>query len=289
LPASLDPPSDLPNASTLSTFTAKDGENLAVQDWPLPDESSGRGVVLLVHGLGEHAGRYDTLARLLNGWGFVVRGYDHHGHGQSGGPRGGLTHAHRLLDDLADIIDSTRHRHPGVPLVLLGHSLGGLVAAALVARGGSGVDGLVLSSPAFALRLNPLQKLMLAVLPRLAPDLSLRNGIDVRKLSHDPAVVAAYRSDPRVHDRISPRLARFMADEAALVRSRAGSWPVPTLLLYAGADRLVDPRGSRAFARAAPRTRVSARRFDALYHEIFNEADPQPVRAALKEWLDARF
>jgi alpha-beta hydrolase superfamily lysophospholipase len=289
LPASLDPPSDLPNASTLSTFTAKDGENLAVQDWPLPDESSGRGVVLLVHGLGEHAGRYDTLARLLNGWGFVVRGYDQYGHGQSGGRRGGLTHADRLLDDLADIVESTRHRHPGVPLVLLGHSLGGLVAAALVARGAAQVDGLVLSSPALALRLNPLQKLLLAVLPRLAPDLTLRNGIDANKLSHDPAVVAAYRSDPRVHDRISPRLARFMADEAAQVRSRARTWPVPTLLLYAGADRLVDPRGSRAFARAAPRARVSARRFDALYHEIFNERDPQPVRAALKEWLDARF
>jgi alpha-beta hydrolase superfamily lysophospholipase len=289
MPPALDPPSDLPNASTLSTFTANDGENLAVQDWPLPDQSSGRGVVLLVHGLGEHAGRYDTLARLLNAWGFVVRGYDHYGHGHSGGPRGGLTHAHRLLDDLADVVDSTRRRHPGVPLVLLGHSLGGLVAAALVARGAARVDGLVLSSPAFALRLNLLQKLMLMVLPRIAPDLSLRNGIDVSKLSHDPAVVAAYRKDPWVHDRISPRLARFMADEAALVRSRAGSWPVPTLLLFAGADRLVDPRGSRAFARAAPRLRVSARRFDRMYHEIFNEADPRPVRAALKEWLDARF
>jgi alpha-beta hydrolase superfamily lysophospholipase len=275
--------------STLSTFTASDGENLAVQDWPLADPELARGVVLLVHGLGEHAGRYDPLARVLNSWGFEVRGYDHYGHGQSGGTRGGLPKEYRLLDDLADLVESTRYRHPERPLVLLGHSLGGLVAAGFVARGVVPVDGLVLSSPALATRLTPWQKVMMAVVPRLAPNLALKNGLDPDHLSHDPAVVSAYRSDPLVHDRISGRLARFMLDEAALVRSCAPRWLVPTLLLYAGADRLVDPGGSAAFAQAAPRALVHAHCFPQLYHEVLNEVQSQPVYALLRQWLDARF
>src|SRR6187455_3367320 len=96
--------------STLTTYTASDGENLAVQDWHLSYGVRPRALVLLVHGLGEHAGRYDGLARLLSHWGFLVRGYDHYGHGQSGGTRGALPQPHRLLDDLADLVESTRSR-----------------------------------------------------------------------------------------------------------------------------------------------------------------------------------
>ncbi|GAB3767699.1 alpha/beta hydrolase [Ramlibacter monticola] len=275
--------------STLTTYTASDGENLAVQDWHLSYGVRPRALVLLVHGLGEHAGRYDGLARLLSHWGFLVRGYDHYGHGQSGGTRGALPQPHRLLDDLADLVESTRSRSPGLPLVLLGHSLGGLVAAGLVARGIAPVDGLVLSSPALAPRLNPLQKLLLAVVPRVAPDLTVGNGLDPRYLSHDPEVVQAYRDDPLVHDRISGRLARFIADEGALVRSCAPRWSVPTLLLFAGDDHMVDPKGSKVFAKAAPRNMVGAHCFAGAYHEVFNEAGAQPVFSHLQQWLDARF
>src|SRR5664279_2960463 len=131
--------------STLSTFVAIDGDNLAVQDWPLEPETPLRGVVLLVHGLGEHAGRYDALARRLNDWGFAVRGYDQYGHGESGGLRGGLPTDSRLLDDLADIVDSTRARMTrNTPLILLGHSMGGLVAARFAALGMRPIEGLVL-------------------------------------------------------------------------------------------------------------------------------------------------
>ena len=275
--------------STLSTFTASDGDNLAVQDWRLPDAVRPRATVLLVHGLGEHAGRYDTLARTLNGWGFAVRGYDQYGHGDSGGVRGALPQGGRLVADLADLTESVRNRYPGVPVVLLGHSLGGLVAASFVARALLPVEGLVLSSPALAIRLNPVQKMLMAVVPRLAPNLTVPNGVNPAYLSHDPAVVEAYRGDPRVHDRISGRLARFMADEGAVVCARAPNWQVPTLLLYAGADQVVDPAGSRAFAQAAPPQVVTTRCFPALYHEIFNELQAQPVVDALREWLDARF
>jgi alpha-beta hydrolase superfamily lysophospholipase len=276
--------------STLSTFVALDGDNLAVQDWPLASQQALRGVVLLVHGLGEHAGRYDRLAGQLNDWGFAVRGYDQYGHGESGGPRGGLPTDSRLLDDLADIVDSTRARMgPHTPLILLGHSMGGLVAARFVALGLRPVQALVLSSPALDPGLNAIQKLLLAVLPKIAPNLRIGNGLDASLISHDPAVVAAYQADKLVHDRVSARLARFIADGGPATLAQAASWSVPTLLLYAGADRLVNPAGSRAFAAAAPQTVLSAHCFEALYHEIFNELDAAPVFAELKKWLDARF
>lgn len=275
--------------STLSTFTASDGDNLAVQDWYLPEGLPQRGVVLVVHGLGEHAGRYDAFAQVLNSWGFAVRSYDQYGHGESDGLRGGLPHPSRLLDDLADLVESTRVRNPGMPLVLVGHSMGGLVAASFVARTLHAVDALVLSSPLLAMRLSAPQRLMMAVVPRIAPNLTVPNGLNPQFLSHDARVVQSYLNDPRVHDRISGRLAKYLEEEGALVRSRAASWNVPTLLMYAGDDRMVDPRGSELFAASAPPRFVTARRFDGMYHEIFNEREAQSVYASLKLWLGARF
>jgi len=163
------------------------------------------------------------------------------------------------------------------------------VAASFVARGLAPVDALVLSSPALATRLNPVQKMLMAVVPRIAPNLAVGNGLDANFLSHDPAVVAAYRTDPRVHDRITGRLAGFIQDEGLRVRAAASQWSMPTLLLYGGDDRLVDPAGSRAFGAAAPSSVVTSRCFDGLYHEIFNELDAQPVFGTLRAWLDQRF
>lgn len=275
---------------TRLTFTASDGDNIALQDWPLPEGMVLRGVVLLVHGLGEHAGRYDRVARRLNRWGFAVRGYDQYGHGESGGARGGLPSSHRLVDDLLELVESTRVRmDPGLPLILLGHSLGGLVAAYAVASHRLPVQALVLSSPALDPGLSAYQKLLLRIAPRFAPNLTFANGLDPDMISHDKAVVRAYKSDPWVHNRISARLARFIADGGPVVLARAPEWPVPTLLMYAAEDKLVDPRGSRAFAAAAPAPMVTARCFEGLFHEIFNELDSEPVFDTLRRWLDARF
>lgn len=272
--------------STLSTFTASDGDNIALQDWLPTGDAAARGMVVIVHGLGEHAGRHEGLARRLSCWGFAVRGYDQYGHGESGGPRGGLPSDTRLLEDLADVVDSTRAMLPlGTPLILLGHSLGGLVAARFTALRLRPIDGLVLSSPAFDAGLRPLQRLLLAVVPRLSPDLRLSSGLNPRYLSHDPRIVRAYRDDRLCHDRISARLARFIAEAGPATLGAAGSWRVPTLLLYAGGDRLVNPAGSRAFAAIAPHAFVTARCFDDLYHEVFNEVDCAPVFAALQQWL----
>jgi alpha-beta hydrolase superfamily lysophospholipase len=274
----------------LSSYIGPDGHHLAVMDWPLDGDAPARGQVLIVHGLGEHAGRYDALANRLNDWGFAVRAYDQHGHGESSGKPGALPTDTQLLDDLGDLLDNTRrHLAPGTPLILLGHSLGGLVAARLISLGRHTVDGLVLSSPALDPGLNPLQKLLVATLPRLLPDLRVGNGLDARYLSHEAGVVQAYREDPLVHDRICARLARFIAEAGPAVLACAYGWQIPTLLLFAGQDRLVNPAGSRAFAAVAPTAVVTSQEFPALYHEIFNETGREAVLAALQTWLDARF
>ena len=276
--------------STLSTFVASDGDNIAVQDWPLDASATLRGVVILVHGLGEHAGRYVRVAEQLNSWGFAVRGYDQCGHGESDGLRGSLPTDTRLLDDLADMVDSTRARMPtGTPLIVLGHSMGGLVAARFVSLALRPIDGLVLSSPALDPSLNAVQKVLLAVLPKFFPNLRVGNGLNAAFISHDPAVVAAYRADSQVHDRISGRLGRFIATAGLEVLSAAPTWPVPTLLLYAGDDRLLNPDGSQRFAAAAPAEMVQAKCFESLFHELFNELDAQVVFATLKLWLDQKF
>ena len=281
-------------SATLSTFTAADGENLALYDWPLHGGARPRGMVLLVHGLGEHMGRYEKVARRLGDWGFAVRGYDQYGHGESGGPRGGLTSSTRLLDDLADVVDSVRaqlarRKAPALPLILLGHSLGGLVAARFVSLQLRPVDALVLSSPALDAGLNGFQKFLVGTLPKIAPNLRVGNGLNLQYLSHDPATVAAYRADPRVHDRIAARLALFIAEAGPATLAQAPRWTVPTLLLWAGQDKLVNPAGSAAFAAAAPKQALTSRCFDDLYHEIFNERDAGPVFAMLQSWLEQRF
>jgi alpha-beta hydrolase superfamily lysophospholipase len=276
--------------STLSTFVANDGDNVMIQDWPLEPGVALRGVVIVVHGLGEHAGRYDHVARQLNDWGFAVRGYDQCGHGESGGPRGSLPSDTRLLDDLADIVDSTRLRmSKKTPLILLGHSMGGLVVGRFVSLAIRPVEALIMSSPALDPGLSRFQKFLVSVLPKIAPNLRVGNGVKPQFISHNPAVVAAYRADPLVHDRISARLAHFIAEASEQTVAMASHWKVPTLLMYAGDDRLLNPQGSRTFAAHAPKNVVNAVCFDDLYHEIFNELDAAPVYATLKQWLDQRF
>lgn len=271
------------------TLRTADGQTLALREW-LATPAAPLAVVHITHGLGEHAGRYAHVAQRLNALGFAVRAHDHFGHGLSSGARGGLPNELRLVDDLALLIDDARAAYPGLPVVLLGHSMGGLVAASFVARGVRPVNALVLSSPALSPPLSAAQKGLIAVLSRLAPGLRVGNGLDAQDLSHDPSVAPAYLSDPLNHDRIGARLARFLAEEGARVMGAAPQWPVPTLLLYAGADRLVRPEGSRAFAAAAALSgQVQAIAFEQHFHELFNELDAQPVFEALEQWLGARF
>jgi len=263
---------------------------LHVRQWTL--RSPARGLVLLVHGLGEHIGRYAALAQRLNEAGWDVAGYDHRGHGASGGARGAIAHPQSLLADLGIVIDAVRGERPR-PLVLLGHSLGGLIAARFVAEGldtqraawWRPVDALALSSPALDPGMNGVQRLLLSVLGPVAPRLALSNGLKPAWISRDPAVVRAYVADPLVHDRVTPMLVRFIVDAGERVRASAPRWTVPTLLMWAGADRCVAPAGSAAFAAAAPRDRLSHTCYPQMAHEIFNEPERETPMTELTRWL----
>jgi len=274
------------DTSTLSKLKLTPDLQLALRDWPLADHPNASAQVLIVHGLGEHSGRYEHVAQKLNSWGYAVRSFDLWGHGLSDGERGSMRDAHAMLDDLAAVVDHTRKTMPpGQSLVLLGHSLGGLLAARFVSLRMRPIDALVLSSPALDPGLNAFQKLLLATLPGIAPNLRVGNGLQVKYLSHDPAVVAAYQADPLVHDRICARLALFIAQAGREVLATAPQWNTPTLLLFAGQDKLVSPQGSRDFLKLAPGAMVQSLCFDALFHEIFNESDASNVFAALQQWL----
>ncbi|CAM3960045.1 alpha/beta hydrolase [Roseateles saccharophilus] len=274
----------------MTTITTDDGLQLQLRHWPAIAEPA-RGQLLLVHGLGEHIGRYAHVAAALNAQGWDVHGWDHRGHGRSQGRRGDIPDHDALLRDTARVIDAVRQ--PGRRFVMLGHSMGGLVAARFAAEALAAqpatwsrpLDALVLSSPALDAGLSGLQKLLLAVAGSLAPGLAVGNGLKPEWICRDPAVVQAYTNDPLVHDRITARLTRFIVDGGAQVIAAAPRWTLPTLLMWAGADRCVAPRGSEAFAAAAPRSVVTCRPWPGFAHEIFNEPEKAEVIAALMGWL----
>jgi alpha-beta hydrolase superfamily lysophospholipase len=278
--------------STISPFTAVDGENIALADWPISPDLIPRAVILIVHGLGEHVWRYYPLAVELNKRGFAVRGYDQYGHGESGGIHGAIPTETRLLDDLSDVLaDTARVYGDDTPVVLFGHSMGGVVAGGFVRLRPKRVQGLILSSPALNPGLSGFQKWLLGFVPKFAPNLALSNGLKVKYLSHDEAVVTNYRNDKLVHDRVTPRLAQFIATEGQAVIDAAPEWSVPTLLVYAGDDRLVNPQGSRDFAQRTPRGVVLQVEVKSGWHELFNEllAHREPAVKALMGWLENRF
>jgi alpha-beta hydrolase superfamily lysophospholipase len=270
-----------------------DGTSLALRRWTVPAGRERRGSLVLVHGLGEHSGRYDAVARMLNDTGLEVWSYDHRGHGRSGGARGALPRADALLEDLRSVFaraaDAARTVGDTAPPFLLGHSMGGVIAARAATGGWVAPRGLILSSPALRLRLTPPQRALLPVVARILPDAPLPNGLPLQALSHDPDTITAYQSDGDNHDRITPRLARFMVTAGAAARQDAARLRVPTLLLVAGADRLVDPAGARAFARALPSGVGTLHWYDDLYHELFNEREPDrsEVLTDLRTWVDA--
>jgi len=270
-----------------STLTAADGTPLAVRDWPLA-AGTARGTVLLMHGLGEHSGRQAGIAGVFNQCGYHVRGYDHRGHGRSGGARGDVPHATALLDDAGIVLaDLVRQHGDGRPPLLFGHSMGGLFAARFACGGMAPLSGLILSSPALALPLSPLQKGLLKVLGALAPGLAVANGLRTAWLAHDPAVETAYLADPLVHGKISARLLQAMLEAGKYAQARAGRLAIPALLLVAGDDHLVDAAGSRAFFdRLAPGV-GTLHWYEHMYHEIFNEPDADRVQADLRAWLAA--
>ena len=277
----------MPIPHSPETVTTRDGTALTLHRWrPAPDIAP-RGCIVIAHGLGEHGGRYASLAGDLTRHGWEVMAFDHRGHGASPGLRGTLPRPDAMELDIRDVLAFARASAPG-PTVLLGHSMGGAFAANVIAKTPDAADALVLSSPALRAHLSWAQRFLLRLLLSMGPGAVVGNGLKPKWLSHDPAVVEAYRTDPLVHDRVSARLISAMIASGGHALAAAARWQTPTLLLWAGDDRLVDAAGSAEFAAAAPESFVTARRFPTLYHEIFNETERQAPVSALLEWLALR-
>ena len=264
----------------------RDGTQLHCADYfpAMPAHSS----IVFMHGLGEHCGRYTHLADYFCTRGFAVRTYDLRGHGKSSGKRGDIPHQDSLLDDAQQVMHDWQASCPTsvTRQLLLGHSMGGLFAAKFALSKMCDLHGLILSAPALAIYMNFVERSLLKVLSSVAPSLTLSNGLKTQYLSHDPKVVASYLTDTLVHDRISARLLNSMLTTMHDVFTHASSLDLPTLLLVAGQDKLVDSTGSLRFAQASSETHLRLCTYENLYHEIFNELDTKAVFDDVGIWLD---
>lgn len=252
-----------------------------------------RALIAIVHGLGEHAGRYAALAGdLVTRARCTVVALDLPGHGEAPGPRGDLPSWEAVRDQVVPSMFTATRGLPDqpyeLPNILLGHSMGGVMALDHALAHPRGLHALVLSAPALVSTMPPWWKLALANVARAtAPSTGFANGLDLSGLSRDPDVRKLYEDDPRVHGKISPRL-YFAYNEARQRCLRdARSLQVPTLLLQGMADRLVDPKGALTLAGTTAHGIV---RFETLadrYHEIFNDVGRDDVVTLLAAWLDA--
>lgn len=230
------------------TLTMADGTALFVSDYLVPTADC-RGGVAVMHGIGEHSGRYRHVARFLTEAGRSVRTYDHRGHGQSQGRRGDVRRQDDILQDAKVVIDYFATCCGGAPF-LLGHSMGGLFAAHFALARLSPLRGLVLSSPALAVPMTTVQKALLKVMAPVAPHVGVPNRLQAQFLSHDHGVVAAYQADPLVHGKISASLLGAMLASVAYCEAVAPLLPIPALMLVAGTTIWSTPTAASAFFRA---------------------------------------
>lgn len=271
-----------------SEFITSDGIRLFVRDWPAATVAGARTAeqgIVIMHGLGEHCGRYAHVARFFNALGLTVRTYDHRGHGQSDGAAGDVPDNLAILRDAEEVIRDFSSQLCAPPL-LMGHSMGGLFAARFVAGAIAPVSGLILSSPALAIRMSGAEQWLLRIATRLFPGTGLPNGLKTRYLSHDAEVIQAYENDALVHPKISARLLHSMLAAMEFTHAHASGISVPVLLLVAMDDHLVDPAGSQRFAAAIRPSHIQAHYYPGFYHEILNELDATQVFDDLRTWLD---
>lgn len=256
------------------------------QGW-LPDGAA-RGAVCLVHGIGEHVGRYAHVAEAFNAAGYALLAHDICGHGCSGGAKGHIESYADLLHDITHLLEETAQRYPALPHFLYGHSLGGNLVLNYALRNRPKLAGVIATGPQLRLAFEPpASKVFMArVMSRVYPAYSQATGLETAALSRDPEVVRAYENDPLVHDRISTRLyIEAIVEAAQWALDHAGEFSLPLLLMHGGADRLTSPEGSRAFA-AKVRGDCTLKIWDGLYHEIHNEPEKDQVIGFMVNWLN---
>ncbi len=248
---------------------------------PAPAGREARATVLLLHGMGEHSGRYEHVGAHLAGRGFDVVAIDHRGHGLSGGRRGHVDEFNEYLDDVEDQLAEVRAL--GRPVVMLAHSMGGLIATRYAVSGRPSADLLVLSAPALAASVPAWQQAVARALGRVTPRLSVPGTIDPAVLSTNPAIGEAYRADPLVWTAASAGFGRAMLAAMVDTTLKVDRLRIRTLVMHGGDDELVPPQASETLAAVAE---VERRVIPGLRHEIFNEPVGLDLVDDAADWID---
>jgi lysophospholipase len=255
------------------------------------EEANARAAVMIVHGLGEHGGRYDDVAQHLATNGLSAYALDLRGHGLSEGRRGHVNRFDSYLQDL----DRFRREvqgltDNGVPLFLLGHSMGGLIALRYLEEFDAHLAGGIIVSPWLATTMaTPRWKVTIAnALNKILPTVPLSTGLNPKHISRDQAVVEAYEDDGSVHSRITPRLFAETSIAMGLALQRSDRIRVPVLFLIAGDDHIVDAQRSESFARSLSARNVTVRVYPAFYHEVPNEPERASPLHDLRDWISQR-
>lgn len=271
----------------MSFFQSSDGTQLHERTWPAA--GTAHASVVIVHGYGEHIGRYDETARALSAAGFSVRGYDQRGHGQSGGVRGHCMRFGEFIDDLHLVVERTRAEK--LPVFLLGHSFGGLVAPHFALRHPTAISGLVLTSPYWklAMAVPPVKMFAGKIASRLLPKMQMPSGLKGADVSRDPEIAALYDRDPLNLKNANVRwFTEATAAQEDLV-ARAPQIVAPLLLIAGEADRIAAAaQAPLVFDRIGSKDKT-LRMLAGQYHEVLNEpkADRERTVAEIVEWLRA--
>jgi acylglycerol lipase len=271
---------------TEGELTGVGGVRLYRQSW-LPEDDM-RAVVVLAHGAGEHSGRYAHVAARLVDEGYAVCALDHRGHGRSDGPRAYVDRVANAVADLDSLTVLASSEHSGLPVFLLGHSMGGAIALRYAMAHQDRLTGLMLSGPLAALdAASPAQRFVARVLSTAAPRLPLI-GVDPALVSRDPAVVEAYVNDPLVfHGKLPVRTVAELAAAVDSFQDGVGSITVPTLIMYGTDDKLAPPAGAVMVSERIGSTDTTVKPYEGLYHEILNEPEQQQVMDDMCAWLSA--
>jgi alpha-beta hydrolase superfamily lysophospholipase len=270
-----------------SSVVTADGLNLATELW-LP-ASAARAVVVLIHGFSAHSGNFRPVASAFAAAGLATLMFDSRGHGRSQGRRGFVRRFSDYSDDLSLMLTLARTSVPGVPVVLMGHSQGGTVALDYLMDGHGTADALILVAPWLALKMKvPAVKVALAkFMGRLWPTLAMSNGIKPQIVSRNPEVIAGWATDTLIHHVATPRWFNEVRLAQARILASPDKLQTPTLLVAAGADRLVATDAALAFARAVG-PRIEVKSYPGLYHEVFLEPERDLVIADIISWLGRR-
>jgi acylglycerol lipase len=266
--------------------TSFDGLKLYFQLWQADQPQ--KGIVCLVHGLGEHSGRYAHWANMLNQAGYDFLAYDLRGHGKSGGQRGHASSFDDYVKDTDILLKEAEDRYPGLPQFLYGHSLGGMITTYYVLRRKPQLNGVVVTALSIKTSIQEQKaKIVLSkVLGSIVPKMTLDTGLVPATISKDPEVVRRYTNDPMVHHKATVGWGKSALDEISWTDQHAGEWTLPVLFMHGEKDQLAFAEGSEEFA-GKIKGDCTLKIWPGLFHEVHNEPEKEQVFAYLLNWLDA--